>query len=433
MTAGGVLRWVAADLRTHKSRTAVSIFGIAVGIAALTFFLSLGAGIRQFAVGKAADDVDARLLEVVPKTMEIGFFKLNRPGLLGNSGLDAMTLERLKRVPGITAVYPRRLLRIPVTAKGGERLLGKDMQTDVFAEGIDPELLARHVPKEVLAYSPGDALPIVVNDQLLQLFNGSVAEALHVPKLAQEAVVGFSFDLLLGQSFMMGTAGAKKIATVRARVVGFSPYAMRLGVSLPMPALEAIEKEFRSGDEPPTYTAAIIFVEDAGKAATVAAAIDKLGLKVSEANRRTADAIRLATLTLALIASLVLLVAAFNIGQTFVAQLIERRAELALLKALGASGWSVLWLVLVQALVIGVSGGALGDLLGYGLSALAESSLQSWVSDIPFRPEHFFVFELSLVPLGIAVATLAAVLGAALPALRAMRDSPARVLSSVET
>jgi ABC-type lipoprotein release transport system permease subunit len=433
VTTGGIVRWVAADLRAHKSRTAVSVFGIAVGISALVFFLSLGAGMRQFAVGKAADDADAHLLEVVPKTMEIGFFKLNRPGLLGNSGLDAMTLERLKRVDGITAVYPRRLLRVPATAKGGAGLLGKDMLTDLFAEGIDPELLARSVPRETLVYKAGEPIPVVVSDQLLQLFNGSVAEALGVPKLAKEAVIGFTFDLVLGQSFLLGTTGARKVATLRARVVGFSPYAMRLGVSLPMPALDAIEAEFRTPGELPTYTAAVVFVQDADKAAAVAGAIDKLGLKVSEANRRTADAIRLATLTLALIAGLVLLVAAFNIGQTFVAQFIERRSELALLKALGASGAGVLSLAMVQAMLIGLSGGAIGVLLGDGLSALAERSLQSWVSDIPFRPEHFFVFEPVLVPLGLAVAALAAVLGAAFPAWRAMRDSPARVLSSVES
>ncbi|MCC6806246.1 MAG: ABC transporter permease [Deltaproteobacteria bacterium] len=432
MTLSGVVSWVATDLRMHKSRTAVSVFGIAVGIAALVFFLALGAGVRSFAVGKAADDVDARLMEVVPKTMEIGFFKVHRPGLLGNTGLDAMTLDRLRRVEGITAVYPRRMLRVPATARGGAGLLGKDMLTDLFAEGIDPELLARDVKKEALVYQPGEPLPIIANDQLLALFNGSVAEAMNVPKLAKDAVTGFTFEIVLGQSFLMGSSGAKKTATVKARIVGFSPYAMKLGVSMPMPALDAIEKEFRAGDEAPTYTAAIVFVQDAAKAASVAAAIDKLGLKVSEANRRTADAIRLATLTLALIASLVLLVAAFNIGQTFVAQFIERRAELALLKALGASGLQVLLLMLVQAVLIGIFGGALGVLFGYGLSALADSSLQRWVSDIPFRPEHFFAFEPMLVPLGIAVATMAAVLGALIPAFRAMRDSPARVLSSVE-
>jgi putative ABC transport system permease protein len=416
----------------HKSRTAISVLGIAVGIGALVFFLALGAGLRAFALGKAADDVDARLLEVIPKTMEIGFFKIHRPGLLGNSGLDAATLERLRRVEHITAVYPRRLMRVPATAKGGAGLLGKDMLTDLFAEGIDTELLAKTVSREALEYKPGQPIPVVANDQLLQLFNGSVAEALTVPKLAKDAVVGFTFDIVLGQSFLMGQAGSKKVQTVRARIVGFSPYAMKLGVSFPMPALEAIEKEFREGEEPPTYTAAMVFVADADKAAAVSIAIDKLGLKVSESNRRTADAIRLATLTLALIASLVLLVAAFNIGQTFVAQLIERRAELALLKALGASSLQIVWLVLVQAVIIGVLGGALGVALGFGLSTLAENSLQSWVSDMPFRPEHFFAFERTLVPFGIAIATLAAVLGALLPALRAMRDSPARVLSSVE-
>src|SRR6185369_1650608 len=114
----------------------------------------LGEGVRRFAVGRAADAVDATLLEIVPRSMELGLFRLNRPGLLGNSGIDEQTLDKLRRIDGVKAVYPRRLLRLPVMVQGGGGLIGKDLSSDVFLEGADPELFAE-LPAQSMAYKEG--------------------------------------------------------------------------------------------------------------------------------------------------------------------------------------------------------------------------------------------------------------------------------------
>src|SRR5262245_17494328 len=135
MTGAGVARWIWRDVSTHTTRTLVAGFGVATGIAALLFFLALGAGMRQFALGKASEASDATLLEVVPRSMELGLFRLSRPGLLGNAGIDDRTLDKLRRVEGVAAVFPRRLLRLPVMVQGGGGLIGKDLSSDVFVEG----------------------------------------------------------------------------------------------------------------------------------------------------------------------------------------------------------------------------------------------------------------------------------------------------------
>jgi putative ABC transport system permease protein len=432
MTLSGVVAWVGADLKQHKARTFVGILGVSVGVMALVFFMALGRGIEAFARGPQLTEADATLFEVVPKSMELGIFRLNRPGLLGNQGLDPALIDRLRKVQGVRAVYPKRLLRLPMLAQGGGRLIGKDMATDLFAEGIDRALLARDIPEASLDWKPGQPLPVVVNNELLQLFNGSVAEAMSVPKLGKDAVLGFGFDIVVGRSFLMGQNGAKRSETMRGHVVGFSPWAMRLGMSVPLDVVDALEREFRTEDSAPIYTAAVIALDDASKLPSVASALDKVGLKISDAARRTADAVRLATLFLVLIAVLVLVLATFNIGHGFVAQIIERRAELALLKALGATPLSVLSLILTQAIALGVIGGAIGVSAGYGIALATESALSSFVSEIPIRPERFFIFDVETVLTGIATAVIAATLGALIPALRVLSDSPARVLSSVE-
>src|SRR5262249_51179901 len=156
-------------------------------------------------------------------------------------------------------VYARRLLRLPVMVQGGAGLIGKELTSDVFVEGVDPALF-KNLPKDALTVRPGEPMPVVVNDQLLGMFNASVAEAVGAPKLAGEAVTGFEFELVLGRSYLMGANGAKRTATVRARVVGFSPQAMRLGMSIPLPIVDQIEREYRNEQAPPVYTAAVVEV-----------------------------------------------------------------------------------------------------------------------------------------------------------------------------
>jgi ABC-type lipoprotein release transport system permease subunit len=267
---------------------------------------------------------------------------------------------------------------------------------------------------------------------LLSIYNGSIADAIGMPKLVKDIVVGVTFDLIIGRSYLLGTTGATKVETRRARLVGFSPYAMRMGLTVPLDVVDALEKEFRSEQSPPVYNSAIVRLASADDASALAGAIERFGLKISDSDRRTADAIRLATLALATIAGLVLLLAAFNIGHTFMAQYLERRAELALLRALGAGPRTLAGLSLLETSTIGLFGGLAGVGLGAVFAAFVDRLLQRWVSDIPLRPEHFFVFDWRFALLGVATALACAVLGAVWPTVKALRDSPARILSSVE-
>jgi ABC-type antimicrobial peptide transport system permease subunit len=89
-------------------------------------------------------------------------------------------------------------------------------------------------------------------------------------------------------------------------------------------------------------------------------------------------------------------------------------------------------LVFGQAAAIGFVGGAIGIASGYVLAETTERAAARWVSEVPFRPERFFLFDTDIILLGLTTALAAAVAGAFLPALRLLKDSPARVLSSVE-
>ncbi len=424
--------WLLRELVAHRWRVGVALLSVAAAVAAITFFGGLGLALHSFTrdLGGAPGATD--LVEVVPRSLELGFFRLNRPGLFGASGLDKQTLERLRHVDGVAAVYPKRIVRLPLGAEGGTRLFGKELYTDVLAEGLDPGLLARSISADKLAFQPGDPIPIIVSDDLLSLYNDAVAESLGLPKLAPDAIVGFTFRLIAGRSFMLGTTGAKKSATLTARIVGTSPYAMRIGVAVPLPVADWLESEFRSEASEPVFTSAWLRLTSLQEGEHVFSAVEKLGLKVADQDRRASDAARVAELALLSISLLVLGLAVIGIAHTFTAEIIERRGEFALLRSLGATPFFIARLVLFEAAWIGGVGGIIGALSGAGLAQFSDRALSQFVSDLPLHPAHFFVIKPELLLVAGATALVAALLGALLPLTSLLKESAARVLGSVE-
>jgi lipoprotein-releasing system permease protein len=64
---------------------------------------------------------------------------------------------------------------------------------------------------------------------------------------------------------------------------------------------------------------------------------------------------------------LVVIVASFNIVSTLTMIVVEKHREIAILKAMGATGKAVMRIFMLNGLVIGVVGTAIGIPLGYGV------------------------------------------------------------------
>jgi len=110
--------------------------------------------------------------------------------------------------------------------------------------------------------------------------------------------------------------------------------------------------------------------------------------------------------------------AALAVMATMTAAVLERRAEIGLMKAIGADGRQVALIFLSQAGLIGLTGGLLGYLAGLGLAAfIGQQVFGSAVSLPPL-----------VLPVTVALALGVALLGSALPVSRAMRFEPAILL-----
>ncbi|MBC7794301.1 MAG: ABC transporter permease [Clostridia bacterium] len=426
MKLGALFAMAAEDGRAARGRSIVSLLGIGLGVGVLTTIVALGIGVRSTVLNEVVLRLPFDMVEVVPKSVNLGIFKLGGAGILGGRTIDDSTVSVLKGIPDVAAVYPKLEVKLPLGAHGGEALLGKTLYADLFVNGLPEELLETEVGP-AFADNP-NYLPVVVSSQLLELYNGSVAGVLGTPQLTPQTLTGIEFDVWIGRSLLLGQQGARTTGRERAHVVGVSRHAVRLGASLPMATAKRLIAKY-GDDTPASYTSVILKATSATDVPAIAKAVRAQGLDVDATAQHTAELMSGATAAASLIGLLVLALAALNIAHSFVALLAERRRELGVLRAMGATRSDLVGMVLVQALLLGLIGGVLGVAAAYGVSAIADQLAAVALPDFPFKPRSFFAYPWWLPFAGVLAAVVASCGGALWPAIGAARQDVTAALA----
>lgn len=132
-----------------------------------------------------------------------------------------------------------------------------------------------------------------------------------------------------------------------------------------------------------------------------------------------------ATLLLASVPMVALIVAALGVANLMMANVTSRARQIAMLRAIGATKWQVIRLVIGEAVVLGCIGTGLGVLLGFhtarGLNSITEAI---W----GFHP-HWSV-PWHWVGLGIAFTMSICIVAGVLPARHASRNN---ILDALQT
>ena len=119
-----------------------------------------------------------------------------------------------------------------------------------------------------------------------------------------------------------------------------------------------------------------------------------------------------------LVTVIVLALTMITVGTTTTAVVTERRKEIALRKALGASNQSIIREFMGEQLFLGATGGVLGAICGFGFAQLI--STQVFSSSISFRPV--------LLPAAVLVSLIITALACLMPIRSATEIEPALVL-----
>jgi putative ABC transport system permease protein len=420
MRLEGLAKLAATDVKATPARSAIAAAGIGLGVMVLLVIAGLGLGARDAVLTEVVRQLPLDMIEVVPKTLDLGLFRAANP--FGVARLEYSTLERLRQVPGVAAVYPKLEVRIPMTAQGGDRVFGRNIRFDLFMIGAPEELIGI----EGFRQRDDGVIPVVISDQLIEVYNGSMAPALGFPKITNSTFVGMDGEIIVGRSMI---TGGNERGRERGVVVGVSPFGIRLGATVPMESARRVLAKYGEPGAPETYSGIVLKAGSPSDVPAIREAVEALGLQVDRTAEKTSDLLTAATALGSLVGLLVLALAALNIAHSFFAQLSERRRELAIMRAVGARRSDLVTIVLVQAALLGGIGG-LGGVAAAQLAAGAiDAAAAALLPDFPFKPDSFFSMGLGLYWGGFLLAVAAAVLGALWPALAASRAHVARSLA----
>jgi lipoprotein-releasing system permease protein len=384
----------------------VSMLGIALGVAALIIVLSVMNGFQK--------EVRDRMLGVVSHIEVYG---------AGGGPLEdpQRTLTEARRHPQVVAAAP-------FVATQALLARGEDMR-GTLVRGIDPE--AEPAITELAASLREGPLRRLVPGQFGLVLGGELARQLGVRE-------GDSVTLIApgGQVTPAGVVPRLK----QMQVVGvFEAGHFEFDSGLVMMHIEDAQRIFRL--EGPTgirlrlkdlHQARQVGMELAGSLSGAVAVRDW-----TRQNRTWFAAVQLEKRMMFIILTLIVAVAAFNLVSTLVMTVTDKRADIAILRTLGASPASIMATFVVQGATVGVVGTLAGLLLGLGVAynidvivptlerVLGASFLPRdiyLISAMPSDPQAGDILPIALISLVLAF------LATIYPSWRASRVNPAEAL-----
>jgi lipoprotein-releasing system permease protein len=383
----------------------VSMLGIALGVAALIIVLSVMNGFQK--------EVRDRMLGVVSHIEIFG----PRGGALAD---PARTMAEARRNPQVIGAAP--FIAAQALLARGEDMRG------TLVRGIDP---AREPEVTDLAQSMKPVLAKLVPGQFGIILGVELARQLDVREGDPVTLIAPS-----GQVTPAGVVPRLKQMTV---VGTFDSGHFEYDSGLVMVHEQDAAKIFRL-DGP---TGVRLKLKDLNQAREVAAELQNTlsGQFVirdwTRQNRTWFSAVQLEKRMMFIILTLIVAVAAFNLVSTLVMTVTDKRADIAILRTLGASPGSIMGIFVVQGAAVGVIGTLAGLLLGLGIAfnidvivpALEHALNASFlprdiylISKMPSDPRREDIMPIALISLVLAfVATI-------YPSWRASRVNPAEAL-----
>jgi ABC-type antimicrobial peptide transport system permease subunit len=459
MTPGKLVKLVLNNASRHRREFILSGFGIVVGVAAFVFFLSLSMGVRN------------KVLEVFPlERVEVIAPRAAFAGVDMTKRMDDSTVEAInnQEVVEIESVVPRMAIDFPVAVSGWFE--GNRLSMDFVGDGVDPSyireddigemfkdwevedtpLLDCTLPKftcEGLYYCDRTDMkchhrvPVVISEALIEIYNSQFAKSRGLPAIGkmEQFIVqrgGLSkmrlyIDLGKSAVSMSNKPLLAEPRRVEGVLLGISKKAIPIGATVPMGYVKRWNKEYAGEESASAYSSIIVGLKDKEDVAPFGQwLMDVPNLRLEDSlGERFASIITIITLIFIIIALVIVTISAINIAHSFFMQVSERRREIGLLRAIGATQRNIRMLFVGEAALLGFLAGLVGVVVGLGIGILGDWAFVNHTADFAFKPKTLFDFQLWIPIAGLGVAVLFGVIGGALPARKAAKMQPAEALT----
>ncbi|CAA6811725.1 MAG: Peptide ABC transporter permease [uncultured Thiotrichaceae bacterium] len=399
MRASDNLQFSGRALTAYPMRTGLILLAMSIGVASVIILTTLGEGARQYVVGQF-QMLGSHLLFVLPgRTETTG----GLPPLLGTSPRD-LTIDdalALKRSRSVQYVSPNVTGAAPVSYGAREREVMVFGTNNELFDAVELKILKGQFLPEA---DPRDAVSISVLGETLakELFGKKhpVGEWIRVGDHRFRVIGVLSSE---GQSIGMDMKDVVIIPVASAQSLFNIPSLYRIIVKArSKEALDQAEKDVIK----------IIRARHDGD--------DDVTILRQDALLKTFDGI-LKTLTWAVagVAAISLIVAGILIMNVMLVSVSQRKAEIGLLKALGAPTRQVMTLFLSEALMLSLAGG----LIGLALGLFSAKMVTFWIADFPVQTPMWAIGA------ALLVTVVTGLVFGSIPARQAAKLNPVIALS----
>jgi len=399
MNKSDTLRYALKALTSHRSRTLLMLLAMAIGTGSVIVLTALGEGARRYVVDQFGA-LGSHLIIVLPGRSETTG---GPPPLLGETPRD-LTLadaQALLQSYSVERMAPLVIGSVPVSWQQRER--------EVMVMGTTSEMLAvRQLEMALGKFLPaGDierATPVCILGDTLkrELFGNRQALGQWV-RIGENrfrvigilAPQGESLGTDLGDLIIIPVASAQSLFNTESLFRILVQAKGRDAIPLAQEAIRKIIRERHDGEDDVT-----VITQDA-----VLATFDRIFTAL--------------TFGVGGIAAISLAVAGILIMNVMLVAIAQRRAEIGLLKALGAPGHQIERLFLIEAGLLST----LGGLAGLGVGMAGTTALGQAFPNFPMAAPSWAVFG------SLTVALVTGLIFGLIPARRAARLDPVQALS----
>jgi putative ABC transport system permease protein len=456
------------NLRESLLRNSLTTVGISVGVASLVAMLSLGIGLQQLASRRL---VKSGLFDTVVVTSRRDLRGMGRERDEERNGstpgesrvLDESARLEIEHLPNVLEAYPdirfitelryddkphlTMISALPSSAKSNdsfEGMQGSFFSSDTAAEVIlqktfAEELLGKTPARGVDETNVADLAKPLLGQELTMLYSQRETSSTPLSPPAAGAATTADGDLV-------GTTYSVVSRELKLKIVGISdqdPESMRgptrAKVFLPLKLAQSLHvmqptdlrEVSRAGSDQPVYSSVSVRVKNPAQVQLVEDAVKKMGFgtfSILDASRGLQQVFRVLYAFLGIFGSLALIVSSIGIVNTLVMAILERRREIGIMKAIGASDGDVQKLFFAEAGAMGILGGIVGVVLGWAIGQLINFGTNIYLKSQSFPPEHFWAVPWWLVALAIGFSFLVSLVSGLYPAGRAARLDPVQAL-----
>ncbi|MEI8143088.1 MAG: FtsX-like permease family protein [Candidatus Berkelbacteria bacterium] len=388
-----ILKFAFRNLKLHRLRAILTLMGVVIGISAIVFLVAFAFGIERLVTNEVTSGDAFKLVDVGTGNSQI-------------IKLTDTTASNIKGIGGVGNVYG--LVTVGAKSEIGER------NVDVSFYGADKAYLDKSGIKIAKGASlVGKDNEMIINTAFVKFLNISESEV-----MGKE----ISFDIVIPKELVDKSENVQ-ISDQKYKVVGVTNDESSMKVYTNLNNLRAMGVT--------SFGQFKVEVLAKDKVPEIRRQIENMGLKTQYVGDTVAQINQVFGIFRAILAAfglITLIVAVLGMFNTLTISLLERIKEIALMKMLGMRSHDINSIFLTESVLLGVTGGVLGLILGVLSGNAVNMVLNHYATSMGGEAVSIFYYPTYFIIAIVIISVLIGILTGIYPARRAVRVKSLDVL-----